>query len=108
MCVEVRGGSVRRLIRFALSAVVAAAAVPVALLLAQPPAQALENGLARTPQMGWNDWNSFGCGVSDSLIRQTADTMVSSGMAAAGYKYVNIDDCWSEKSRDGSGNLVPD
>src|SRR4051794_10958446 len=58
--------------------------------------------------MGWNDWNSFGCNVNDSLIRQTADTMVSSGMAAAGYKYVNIDDCWSERSRDGSGNLVPD
>ena len=37
----------------------------------------------------------FGCNVSDSLIRQTADAMVSSGMAAAGYQYVNIDDCWS-------------
>lgn len=73
-----------------------------------PAAQALDNGLARTPQLGWNDWNSFGCNVTDALIRQTADTMVSSGMAAAGYKYVNIDDCWSSKSRDASGNLVPD
>ncbi|MFG1651610.1 glycoside hydrolase family 27 protein [Micromonospora sp. NPDC049275] len=72
------------------------------------PAQALENGLARTPQMGWNDWNSFGCNVNESLIRQTADTLVSSGMAAAGYRYVNIDDCWSTKQRNGSGDLVAD
>nr|WP_288027257.1 glycoside hydrolase family 27 protein [Arthrobacter sp.] len=98
----------RKLLRLTLPLVIAAAAVPIALFMAQSPAQALENGLNRTPQMGWNDWNSFGCNVSDSLIRQTADTMVSSGMAAAGYKYVNIDDCWSEHSRDSSGNLVPD
>ena len=96
-----------RLVRAMLSAALVAAAVPLALLLA-PQALALDNGLARTPQMGWNDWNSFGCNVSDSLIRQTADAMVSSGMAAAGYQYVNIDDCWSTSSRDGSGNLVAD
>src|SRR5690348_1625127 len=87
--------------------VVAAATLPIS-VLSGTPAEALNNGLARTPQLGWNDWNSFGCSVSDTLIRQTADTMVSSGMAAAGYQYVNIDDCWSEKSRDSSGNLVPD
>ncbi|MER6581879.1 alpha-galactosidase, partial [Nonomuraea sp. NPDC001023] len=63
-----------------------------------PPAVALDNGLARTPQMGWNDWNSFGCSVSDTLVRQTADAMVASGMAAAGYAYVNIDDCWSTRT----------
>lgn len=72
------------------------------------PAQALENGLARTPQMGWNDWNSFGCNVNESLIRQTADAMVSSGMAAVGYQYINIDDCWSTLQRNGSGDLVAD
>jgi alpha-galactosidase len=66
------------------------------------------NGLARTPPMGWNDWNSFGCGVSEALVKQTADVMVSSGMAAAGYQYVNIDDCWMQSSRDAAGNLVPD
>ncbi|PRY36653.1 alpha-galactosidase [Umezawaea tangerina] len=96
----------KKTLRTLLSAVLIATVAPVALSLA-PSAQALENGLGRTPQLGWNDWNSFGCNVTDSLIRQTADTMVSSGMASAGYTYVNIDDCWSEKSRDGSGNLVP-
>ncbi|MFE7870235.1 glycoside hydrolase family 27 protein [Micromonospora humida] len=86
------------------TAVVTGAAV----LGSAPPAQALENGLARTPQMGWNDWNSFGCNVNETLIRQTADTLVSSGMAAAGYEYVNIDDCWSTRQRNASGDLVAD
>ncbi|HWW76859.1 MAG TPA: glycoside hydrolase family 27 protein, partial [Pyrinomonadaceae bacterium] len=50
--------------------------------------------LAKTPPMGWNSWNKFGCNVGESLIRETADAMVSSGMRDAGYLYVNIDDCW--------------
>jgi len=49
--------------------------------------------LARTPPMGWNSWNKFACKVSEQLIRETADAMVSTGMQAAGYQYVNIDDC---------------
>jgi alpha-galactosidase len=68
----------------------------------------LGNGLAKTPPMGWNDWNAFGCGVSESLVEQTADYLVSSGLKADGYQYVNIDDCWMTGSRDGNGNLVPD
>jgi alpha-galactosidase len=50
--------------------------------------------LGKTPQMGWNSWNKFGCNVSEQMIRETADAMVSSGMKAAGYQYINIDDCW--------------
>jgi alpha-galactosidase len=63
--------------------------------------------LAQTPPMGWNSWNKFGCNVSDKLIREMADAMVSSGMQAAGYQYVNIDDCW-QVSRDSSGTIVAD
>src|SRR3954463_783866 len=63
--------------------------------------------LALTPPMGWNSWNHFYCNVSDSLIRGTADAMVSSGMRDAGYKYVVIDDCW-QTSRDARGVIVPD
>ncbi|MGC1375342.1 MAG: glycoside hydrolase family 27 protein, partial [Anaerolineales bacterium] len=62
-------------------------------------AQALSNGLALTPPMGWNSWNNFGCNVSDTLIRGMVDAMVSQGMLAAGYTYVNIDDCWQNVSR---------
>jgi alpha-galactosidase len=60
--------------------------------------------------MGWDSWNKFHCnpGPTDALIRQTADAMVSSGMAAAGYRYVVIDDCWSLAARDGAGNLQVD
>jgi alpha-galactosidase len=86
-----------------------AVAVPMTVeIAAAPAANALANGLARTPQMGWNDWNAFGCNVDAKLVEQTADTMISNGMKAAGYKYVNIDDCWLEKQRDANGNLVPD
>ncbi len=57
-----------------------------------------------TPPMGWNSWNTFGCNPSESLVKGIADALVSSGMAAVGYQYVNIDDCWMS-GRDGSGNL---
>ncbi len=71
------------------------------------PLLALDNGLAKTPPMGWNSWNKFGCKVSESLIREMADALVSSGLKAAGYEYLVIDDCW-QTSRDASGNIVPD
>ncbi len=63
--------------------------------------------LALTPPMGWNSWNHFGCNVSDSLIRGTADAMVTSGMRDVGYRYVVIDDCW-QVSRDSKGTIVAD
>src|SRR5215467_4404328 len=63
--------------------------------------------IAQTPPMGWNSWNKFACHVSEQLIRETADAVVSSGMKAAGYQYVNIDDCW-QVSRDAHGTIVAD
>ncbi|MCX4903522.1 ricin-type beta-trefoil lectin domain protein [Streptomyces sp. NBC_00878] len=83
-------------------------APPLIVLSTAPPAAALENGLARTPPMGWNDWNAFGCDVSEALVKQTADYLVSSGLKDAGYTYVNIDDCWMTKTRNSAGQLVPD
>jgi alpha-galactosidase len=47
-----------------------------------------------TPPMGWNSWNHFGCNISENLIKKTADALVKSGLAAKGYVYVNLDDCW--------------
>jgi alpha-galactosidase len=64
-----------------------------------------DNGLARTPPMGWNSWNHFAERVDDRVVREAADAMVSSGMAAAGYVYINIDDTW-EAGRDAQGNIV--
>lgn len=76
--------------------------------LTATPAQALDNGLALTPPMGWNSWNTFGCNGTEALVRQTADFMASSGLRDAGYQYLTIDDCWPTRQRDGSGNLVAD
>jgi len=70
-------------------------------------APTLDNGLARTPPMGWNSWNHFHCDVSAQLIKETADALVASGMRDAGYRYVVIDDCW-QVARDRTGRLVAD
>src|SRR5256885_10801157 len=64
---------------------------------------------ATPPTMGWNSWNAFACnGLDESLVRQTADAMVSSGLLAAGYNTLTLDDCWSAVSRDSHGNLTND
>lgn len=57
---------------------------------------AVNNGLARTPQMGWNNWNSLGCDVSQSLLLDTSRVLLDSGLRDVGYKYVVLDDCWSD------------
>jgi alpha-galactosidase len=73
-----------------------------------PPRAKQPVELALTPPMGFNDWNAFGCDVSEKLIKETADFFVSSGLKDAGYQYVNIDDCWSLKERGKDGKIVPD
>jgi alpha-galactosidase len=97
----------RRHIATALTAGLALLA-GAAVMLATPSAQALDNGVGRTPPMGWNSWNTFGCNINESLIRGMADSIVSSGMKDAGYQYVIIDDCWFNPNRDSSGNLQGD
>ena len=74
---------------------------------APPPPGAAWMTLARTPPMGWNSWNKFGCDVSERLVKEMADAMVSSGLRDAGYQYIVIDDCW-QVSRDADGAIVPD
>jgi alpha-galactosidase len=69
---------------------------------------ALDNGVARTPPMGWNSWNKFACdGINEKVVRASADAIASNGMKDAGYQYVVIDDCW-QTSRDAAGNIVAD
>jgi alpha-galactosidase len=60
------------------------------------------------PVMGWNSWDAFRCDVNEQVVRETANAIVSSGMAAAGYQYVNVDDCWMAPTRDASGRLQAD
>lgn len=63
--------------------------------------------LALTPIMGWNPWYVWGCTVDDSKIRQAADLLVSSGLAAHGYNYINLDDCWQGQRDAATGEMVP-
>ncbi|MGA2032383.1 MAG: putative Ig domain-containing protein [Thermoguttaceae bacterium] len=53
--------------------------------------------LALTPHMGWNSWYIWEARVTDKIMREAADAMVSTGMSQHGYSYVNIDDCWAVK-----------
>src|SRR5215213_9161290 len=55
-----------------------------------PAARAAAGSPAVTPPLGWNSWNSFGCGVTEAAVRQAADAMVGSGMRDAGYQYVVV------------------
>lgn len=58
--------------------------------------------LAKTPPMGWNSWNRFGCQIDEATVMRQADAMAASGLKAAGYKYIVIDDCWhGERDKDG-------
>jgi hypothetical protein len=52
------------------------------------PAFSLNNGLARTPVMGWNPYNAFGCGTTEAQYHTQTDALVSSGLSALGYKYM--------------------
>jgi alpha-galactosidase len=72
-----------------------------------PHAARAADGLAQTPPMGWNSWNKFACNVSETLIKETADALVATGMKDAGYQYLVIDDCW-QVERDGSGRIAAD
>ncbi|MCD6518937.1 MAG: glycoside hydrolase family 27 protein [Anaerolineae bacterium] len=51
-------------------------------------------GLALTPPMGWNSWNCWGAKIDAGKVRRSADALITSGLAAHGYNYVNIDDGW--------------
>ncbi|KAI0762790.1 alpha-galactosidase [Fomes fomentarius] len=72
----------------------------LALATVLPVVIALDNGLALTPQMGWNTWNRFGCGINEDLILSSANALISNNLTALGYNYVLVDDCWQADARD--------
>lgn len=94
-------------------------AISIVIILLGSTCEALDNGLAKVPPMGWLAWERFTCQtncleypddcISAQLFKTMADRLVTDGYLEAGYKYVNIDDCWSEKERqNGSQRLVAD
>jgi hypothetical protein len=69
------------------------------------PAGALDNGVGLTPPLAWSTWNRFANNIDEELILSMADALVSSGLAAAGFKQLNIDAGAWLHVRDASGNL---
>jgi alpha-galactosidase len=86
--------------RFAITCVTA-----VTFALCCTPALALDNGLARTPPMGWNSWYTAHCGVTEGIVMRNARALVDTGLAERGYRYVNVDGCWEDLKRDAHGDL---
>jgi alpha-galactosidase len=68
------------------------------------------DGLALTPPMGFNNWNSTNCRAefNETMVKGIADIFVANGLKDAGYQYVNLDDCWALSQRNAAGDLVPD
>ncbi|KPM10262.1 alpha-galactosidase/alpha-n-acetylgalactosaminidase-like protein [Sarcoptes scabiei] len=74
------------------------------------PISAWDNGLLRTPPMGWLSWLRFTCEINceqypnscinEKLYKDMIDRIAEDGYLQVGYKTVNIDDCWMEKKRD--------
>ncbi|MFB7241805.1 NPCBM/NEW2 domain-containing protein [Streptomyces populi] len=106
--------TIRRRVAGALAAGLLCAtglAVPaVAAPAGAPAAPAPDDGLALTPPMGFNNWNSTHCRADfdEAMVEGIADLFVEKGLKDAGYRYVNLDDCWALPSRDADGGLVPD
>ena len=88
-------------------------------------AAAINNGLAVTPPMGWvcrlscylgpvtndkqNNWNAFGCDVSEDLLYTTSEQILSLGLRDLGFDHVVLDDCWQDvNGRDENGKLQPE
>jgi alpha-galactosidase len=84
-----------------------AQATPGTLGTGAAPAQATL-GTARTPPMGWNGYNQYRDKVTEAIVRANAAALVSSGLAALGYRYVLLDGGWAAPTRDAAGNLQAD
>jgi len=92
--------------RVALTAAPLVAAVMLAMSLAAPGTHAEAASFGQLPVMGYNTWYQFGAGVTESAVLKQADYLVSSGLAAAGYDTVNLDDGWLASSRASDGSLT--
>ncbi len=58
------------------------------------------------PTMGWSSWNTYGVNINENLIRQQAAAMVSKGLRACGYLYINIDDGYFGGRDSETGHLL--
>ena len=94
--------------RIATSVTIPAGSNPPALQLPRASRFSVGNRLAATPPMGWNGYNHFRLGVTATTIEAEARALVTSGMKAAGYTYVNLDGGWNLQRRNNDGSIQPD
>ncbi|KAL3474285.1 alpha-galactosidase D [Aspergillus californicus] len=66
----------------------------------------LDDGLARTPQMGWNTYNEYNCNPNQTVVQDSAQALIDTGLADLGYRYVTIDCGWSVEDRLPDGSLT--
>ncbi|KAF2442911.1 glycoside hydrolase family 27 protein [Karstenula rhodostoma CBS 690.94] len=78
-------------------------------LITSGAALVLQDNVGKLPALGWNSWNAYHCDITEDQFLSAANEFVHLGLKDAGYQYVNIDDCWSDKDkRDESTNrLLP-
>ena len=67
-----------------------------------------DNNVSALPIMGWSSWNTLRNHISEESIYETASAMAESGLADAGYQFINVDDCWQSSMRDEDGKLQGD
>jgi alpha-galactosidase len=63
-------------------------------------------GRAATPPMGWNSWNAFASQVDEEKVMGSVSRIIDSGLAAKGYRYINLDDGWAARRRVSDGHLI--
>jgi alpha-galactosidase len=70
-----------------------------------------DGATGRLPAMGWNSWNEYECNINETVFVTTGELLISLGLKDLGYNYVNIDDCWSNKTHqrdNATGKIQPD
>ncbi|KAK5987843.1 putative alpha-galactosidase B [Cladobotryum mycophilum] len=79
-----------------------------AILAASTQAYVMPDGhTGKLPTLGWNSWNAYHCDITEEKFLSAAEALVQTGLRDAGYKYVNIDDCWSLKDGRVNGHIAP-
>nr|GAT53645.1 predicted protein [Mycena chlorophos] len=67
---------------------------------------ALSNGVGVTPAMGWNPYNAFSCETTEAQYHAQANALISTGLAALGYKYLDLDCGWQGTARTSNGTFT--
>ncbi|GES57890.1 alpha-galactosidase agla [Aspergillus terreus] len=81
-------------------------AITMASTLLQTQASFQNPNLLPTPPMGFNNWARFMCDLNETLFVETADAMATNGLLAAGYNWLNLDDCWMTHQRAPNNSLM--